>query len=105
MKATGMVFLSRGGARLTKDSKGEPTLTLMCLDRIANHKVEPWALFWNGAEATEFWHINEHRLQPGTPLNVVVENMRSHAAGRSIEITAHVVSLTLVPVTEKAVTP
>ena len=101
MKAAGMLFLSRGGVRLTKDSKGEPTLTLMCLDRIANHQVEPWAIFWKGEAAAEFWRANEQKLQPGTPMNVVVENMRSHAVGQSIEITARVVSCALAPVAPK----
>jgi hypothetical protein len=96
MKAAGMLFLSRGGVRLTKDGKGEPTLTLMCLDRIANHQVEPWAIFWKGHAAAEFWRANEQKLQPGTAINVTVENMRSHAVGRSIEITARVVSCALV---------
>lgn len=96
-----MVFLSRGGVRLTKDSEGEPTLTLMCLDRIANHQVEPWALFWKGQAAAEFWRAHEHKLQPGTPLNVTVENMRSHTAGRTVEITARVVSCQLAPAPEK----
>ena len=105
MKATGMVFLSRGGVRLTKDSKGEPTVTLMCLDRIANHQVEPWALFWKGQEAADFWWANEQALQPGTPLSVTVENMRSHTAGRTVEITARVLSCQLAQPAHKVATP
>lgn len=96
-----MVFLSRGGARLNKDSKGEPTVTLMCLDRIANHQVEPWVLFWKGQDAADFWQHNATKLQPGTPLNVTVENMRSHTAGRTVEITARVIGCELAPTPEK----
>jgi hypothetical protein len=100
-----MLFLSRTPPSMSKDTKGEPTVTLMCLDRIANHQVEPWALFWKGQEAADFWRANEQALQPGTPLSVTVENMRSHTAGRTVEITARVVSCQLAPPAHKAATP
>ena len=99
-----MLFLSRGGVRLTKDSKGEPTLTLMCLDRIANYQVEPWALHWKGQAAADFWRTHEQQLQPGCPLQVVTENHRAHAAGRTIEITARVLSCSLAPTSTRTPT-
>jgi hypothetical protein len=97
MRAEGMVFLSRGGVRLTRGGKGEPTLTLQCVDRIANHQVEPWALFWKGQDAADFYAHHREKLVPGTPLTVCVDNMRSHTMGRTVEITARVTRLTLAP--------
>lgn len=102
MKAAGMLFLSRGTPRLTQDSKGAPSLTLLCVDRIANYQVEPWALHWKGQEAADFWAANAAKLTPGTPLQVVADNLRAHAAGRTIEITARVVSCSLVQPKDKA---
>ena len=90
MNATGMVFLSRGGVRLTRDSQGQPTLTLLAVARIANHQVEPWALFWKGADAAQFHAQHSAQLVAGTPLNVTVDNLRAHTAGRTVEITARV---------------
>lgn len=97
MSATGMLFLSRGGVRLTHDGKGEPTLTLQCVDRIANHQVGPWALFWEGQDAADFYATYADKLTPGTPMVVQVQNLRSHTAGRTVEITARVTQLTLAP--------
>ena len=102
MKAAGMLFLSRAPARLTKDSKNGPTVTLVCVDRIANHQVEPWVLFWKGQAAADFWVAHGHLLLPGTPIDVTVDNMRSHTAGRTVEITARVLSLALAPAARKA---
>ena len=97
MAATGMLFLSRGGVRLTRDGKGEPTLTLQCVDRIANYQVEPWALFWKGQAAADFYATHGDKLTPGTPFVATVENLRSHTAGRTVEITARVTHLTFAP--------
>ncbi len=97
MTATGMLFLSRGGVRLTRDGKGEDTLTLQCVDRIANHQVEPWALFWKGKDAADFYAAHRDKLTPGAPMLVQVQNLRSHTAGRTVEITARVTHLTLPP--------
>jgi hypothetical protein len=97
MTATGMLFLSRGGVRLTHDGKGEPTLTLQCVDRIANYQVEPWALFWKGQAAVDFYATHGDKLTPGTPMVVQVQNLRSHTTGRTVEITARVKQLTLAP--------
>lgn len=96
MKAAGMLFLSRGTPRLTQNSKGVPSLTLLCVDRIANYQVEPWVLYWNGQAAADFWIANAAKLTPGTPLQVVADNLRANAAGRTIEITGRVVSCALV---------
>lgn len=96
MKAAGMLFLSRTPPSLSKDAKGEPTLTLLCVDRIANHQVEPWKLVWKGQAAVDFWRGQSAQLQPGTPLAVVTENLRVHTFGRMAEITARVVMCALV---------
>lgn len=96
MKATGMLFLSRTPPTMGKDTKGEPTLTLVCVDRIANHQVEPWKLVWKGQPATDFWRNHAAKLLPGTPLAVVTENMRTHNFGHMTEVTARVVLCALV---------
>lgn len=88
MKATGMLFLSRTPPALTKDSKGEWTVTLLCVDRIANHQVEPWKLIWKGQQAANWLDSHKAHLTPGTPLAVITENIRTHTMGRITEITA-----------------
>lgn len=97
-----MLFLSRTPPQLAKDAKGEPTLTLLCVDRIAHHATEPWKLIWKGQAATDFWRGHAAQLLPGTPLAVVAENMRTHAFGRMTEVTARVVLCSLVQPKEKA---
>lgn len=96
MKAAGMLFLSRTPPSMAKDAKGEPTLTLLCVDRIANHQVEPWKLVWKGQAAVDFWRGHAAQLLPGAPLAVVTENMRTHSFGRMSEITTRVVLCALV---------
>lgn len=95
--AKGMLFLSRGGVRLTRDAKHEPTLTLLCVSRIANHQVEPWALFWKGDEAAAFYAAHSADLTAGAPLTVEACNLRAHSTGRTVEITARVISCALAP--------
>jgi hypothetical protein len=90
MKATGMLFLSKTPPALTKDSRGEWTVTLLCVDRIANHQTEPWKLIWKGQQAANWLDANRPKLQPGAVLRVGVENMRTHSVGRITEITAKV---------------
>lgn len=102
MKAAGMLFLSRTPPSMAKDAKGEPTLTLLCVDRIANHQVEPWKLVWKGQAAVDFWRGHAAQLQPGTPLAVVTQNMRVHTFGRMAEITARVALCSLVQPKDKA---
>lgn len=102
MKATGMLFLSRTTPSLSKDGKGEPTLTMLCVDRIANHQVEPWKLVWKGQAAVDFWHAHRAMLLPGTPLAVVADNLRTHHFGRMTEVTARVLLCTPVQATTTA---
>lgn len=96
MKAAGMLFLSRTPPSMAKDAKGEPTLTMLCVDRIANHQVEPWKLVWKGQAAVDFWRSHSAHLQPGAALAVVAQNMRVHTFGRMAEVTARVVLCALV---------
>ena len=105
MKAEGMVFLSKGGARLTHFAQGTPTLTLLCVDRIGPHQVEPWALFWHGQAAADFYAQHRDKLLPGTPLTVCVERMRSHTTGRTVEISAHVTQLDFAPAAQAKAVP
>ena len=92
-----MVLLSRTPPALNKDVRGQWVVTLQCVDRIANHQVEPWALFWKGQDAADFYAHHREKLVPGTPLTVCVDNMRSHTMGRTVEISARVNRLALAP--------
>jgi hypothetical protein len=96
MKAAGMLFLSRTPPALTKDSKGEWTVTLLCVDRIANHQVEPWKLIWKGQQAADWFDAHRARLLPGAVLCAVADNIRTHTMGRMTEITARASALWLV---------
>lgn len=96
MKATGMLFLSRTPPTLTKDSRGEWSVTFVCVDRIANHQVEPWRLIWKGQQAANWLDANKAKLTPGTPLAVITENLRTHTMGRFAEVTAKVIALAMV---------
>lgn len=91
-----MLFLSRTPPALTKDNRGEWTVTLLCVDRIANHQVEPWKLIWKGQQAADWFDANKPKLQPGTVLCAVVDNIRTHTMGRMTEITARASALWLV---------
>lgn len=102
MKATGMLFLSRTPPALTKDSKGEWAVTLLCVDRIANHQVEPWRVIWKGQQAANWLDANRSHLTPGTPLTVTTENLRTHTMGRSTEITAKATAVALAKQLEAA---
>lgn len=102
MKATGILFLSRTPPCLTKDSKGEWTVTLLCVDRIANHQVEPWRVIWKGQQAANWLDTHISQLTPGTPLAVITENLRTHNMGRFSEIIAKATAVALVKQLEAA---
>ena len=97
MKATGMLFLSRTPPALRKDDRGQWVVTLLCVDRIANHQVEPWKLIWKGQQAAVWLDMHRAQLQPGTPLAVTADNLRTRAVGAFSEITARVSFLALAP--------
>lgn len=96
-----MLFLSRAQPAMGKDTNGQPTLTLLCVDRIGQHAAEPWKLVWKGPAAVDFWRGHAGQLVAGTPLAVIAESMRTHSFGRMTEVTAKVVSLALVPGAQK----
>ena len=96
MNAYGQLFLSKTPPALTKDSRGEWTVTLLCVDRIANHQTEPWKLIWKGQQAADWLDANRPKLQPGAVLCAVVDNIRTHTMGRMTEITARASALWLV---------
>lgn len=96
MKAAGMLFLGRAPVTLAKDSRGEWTVTLLCVDRIANHQVEPLKLIWKGQQAADWFDANKPKLQPGAVLCAVADNIRTHTMGRMTEITARASALWLV---------
>ena len=97
MKATGMLFMGRTPPALTKDGKGQWVVTLLCVDRIANHQVEPWKLVWKGQQAAVWLDMHRAQLKPDAPLAVMADNLRTRAVGAFSEITARVSFLTLVP--------
>jgi len=90
MKAAGMLFLSRTPPALAKDNNGQWTVTLLCVDRIANHQVEPWKLVWKGQQAADWLDAHRARLLPGAVLCAVVDNIRVRSAGSISEVTAKV---------------
>ncbi len=96
MKAAGMLFLSRTAPTLTKDNRGEWTVTLLCVDRIANHQTEPWKLIWKGQQAADWFSAHLAKLQPGAVLCTVADNIPTHTMGRMTEVTARVSALWLV---------
>ena len=102
MKATGMLFLSRTPPSLTKDGRGDWSVTLLCVDRIANHQTEPWKLIWKGQNAANWLHTHKANLTPGAALAVITDNIRTHTMGRITEITAKVHALALVKQLEVA---
>jgi len=95
MKATGMLFLSRTPPALNKDVRGQWVVTLLCVDRIANHQTEPWKLIWKGQQAADWLDLHRAKLQPGTPLAVVAENIRTRPVGAFSEISARVLLLAM----------
>ncbi|PUE20328.1 hypothetical protein B9Z48_05260 [Limnohabitans sp. WS1] len=97
-----MLFLSRTPPTLTKDSKGEWTVTLLCVDRIATQQVESWRIFWKGQQAANWFDDNKTHLTPGTPLVFMTENLRTHTMGKFSEITAKATAVALVNQSEAA---
>lgn len=92
MQHTGMLFLARTSPTVSTTADGMFRLTMLAMDRIGLHQVEPWRLVWTGDKASEWWQAHRDQLTPGTPLQVVAHCARSYPAGRSgSEITAHVV--------------
>ena len=97
MKATGMLFMSRTPARLTRDSRGTPQLMLRLVHRIAQHQNEPWTLTWSGQAAADFFAQHGDKLTAGQPLQVTASNLRCHAVGPMTEVQGVMESCALAP--------
>lgn len=98
MQATGMLFMSRATPQLTRDASGEPQLLLRTVHRASKHHTEAWTLFWRGQAAADFHAANAADLTAGQPLQVSVNNVRTHQVGPYLsEVHARVETCALVP--------
>lgn len=105
MKATGMLFLSRGRPQLTRTADGTHQLLLRAVHRIGQRQTEPWTLIWTGEDAHAFYTAHANTLQPGQPLQVTAKNLRTHSYGHLlVEIQAQVERCELLPPSEQTKT-
>lgn len=93
---TGLFFVAR---RLpTAEVKADEfTLTLHLIDRQAPGCAEPYVARWKGNYARTWWDEHNKRIQPGTPLRVVLHNPRTFPGLRAPETHATVHSCELAP--------
>lgn len=98
MNAYGLLFMSRTRPVATTAADGTFQLTLLAMDRIEIHHVEPWRVTWAGEEARAFWNTNHNALTPGQPLRVLATHVRTHQQRHcAAEIQAHVSLIELAP--------
>lgn len=99
MAASGLLFLGKRGASVQHAADGTFFLLLFAHDRISAHRLEPWLLRWEGAEAKAFWAAHGHQLQPGTPLHITATRLRTFNTGQGLspEVHAAVLSCALAP--------
>lgn len=79
MKAEGILFMSKTRPLATTSAEGAFQLTVLGMDRIGTHQVEPWRITWVGDEAKSFWAAHGPALMPGQPLRVMVHRIRGYA--------------------------
>lgn len=101
MQATGILFIGNTRPLANTAADGTFQLTLLAMDRIAPHKVEPWRITWAGPQALAFWEQHQAALQSGQPINVQAQGIRTFTtAGRFGPLTethANVTALALAP--------
>lgn len=98
ISATGTLYMSKTRPLASTAADGTFQLTLLAMDRIGPHKVEPWHLTWSGPEAKEFWLAHQHELKPGQPLHFCATGVQSFARkGWAPETHARVQSCALAP--------
>lgn len=76
MNAHGIVFLGRTRPVANRSASGAFQLTLLAMDRIGTHQVEPWRITWAGEEAHSFWEHHQDKLVPGQPLHVQINRIQ-----------------------------
>lgn len=99
MRATGILFMSNTAPVGATAADGTFCVTLLAMDRIGPHQVEPWRITWVGRDAYEFWCGLVHDLKPGQPISVELERIRTFTNGRNggPEIHAVATSIRLAP--------
>lgn len=100
MRATGVLFLGKTAPLASVAADGMFTLTLLAMDRIGPHQVEPWRITWAGPAAHQFWSEYGHTvLKPGQPIEVALERIRTFTTGKwsAAESHAHAVDIRLAP--------
>lgn len=106
MTAHGLLFLGKTRPLVTTAADGTFAVTLLAVDRLGPHQVEPWRITWSGPDAAQFWQERASAMQPGQPLAVELERIRTFTNGRNApEFHAAVRALDLAPVARRSVAP
>ena len=96
MYAQGTLYMSRTAPLAVRAADGTFQLSLLLMDRIGPHCVEPWRVVWTGEAARAWWQANQGALQPGQALQVQACGMRAFVAnGRAPETHARVIGCAL----------
>lgn len=93
---TGVFFVARKPPEATWEGDAF-TLTLRLVDRQGPGVSEGYVVRWRGNHAHTWWHEHCNRLQPGTPLKVVLHNPRSFPGRIQPETHATVFTCELAP--------
>lgn len=93
MRAHGTLYLSKTAPLATVAADGTFALTLLAFDRLGSHQVEPWRITHSGLGARLWWQCYQDEIQPGTPLHVALERIRTFATPRGPEFHASVVCI------------
>lgn len=93
---TGVFFVARKPPEATWEDDAF-TLTLRLVDRQGPGVSEGYVVRWRGNHAHTWWHEHCNRLQPGTPLKVVLHNPRSWPGRIQPETHATVFTCELAP--------
>lgn len=100
MQATGILFIGNTRPLASTAADGTFQLTLLAMDRIAPHKVEPWRITWAGPQAQAFWEQHQAALQSGQPISVQAHGIRTFTTTGKFartETHANVTALALAP--------
>lgn len=97
--AFGTVYLAKTRPLARRAADGVFTLTLLAFDRLGPHQVEPWRITYSGIGAQMFWAAYECDLQPGRPIDICVNHLRTFTNGRggASEVHAQVTRIALPP--------
>lgn len=91
------LFLARERPQVTKTASGAFQLSMLTMDPLQAGLREPWRLFWSGDEAKAWWDAHGNQMQAGQPLHVHATHLQAFQTGRSPEIHARVLALSLAP--------